>query len=88
MTRSIWKGPFVDRFLLKKVDTIAEHMSIKVWSRRSVIIPQFVGKKIEVYNGKKFIIVPISEDMVGHKLGEFSPTRLRAVHKDKKAKKN
>lgn len=89
MSRSVWKGPFVDRFLLKKIHRAEKYARIKIWSRRSVIIPQFIGKKFEVYNGKKFVSIEISEDMVGHKLGEFSPTRLRAVHKDKKKlKKN
>lgn len=87
MVRSIWKGPFVDRFLLEKTNKVEDYESVKTWARRSVILPQFVGKTFEVYNGKKFVKVEVREDMVGHKLGEFSPTRLRAIHKEKKAKK-
>ena len=91
MTRSIWKGPFVDGYLLKKADASREsgrNDVIKTWSRRSTIMPQFVGLTFGVYNGKKFIPITISEDMVGHKLGEFSPTRSFFGHTpaDKKAK--
>ncbi len=83
MTRSIWKGPFVDAYLLKKADKA--HKSgrrnvIKTWSRRSTILPQFVGLTFGVHNGRKHIPVFISEDMVGHKLGEFSPTRTYQGH--------
>ena len=91
MSRSVWKGPFVDGFLLKKAEKSREsgrNDVIKTWSRRSTIIPQFVGLTFGVHNGKKFIPVTISEDMVGHKLGEFSPTRTFFGHTpaDKKAK--
>ncbi len=91
MTRSAWKGPFIDMYLLKKVE-VAKQSSrntiIQTWSRRSTIIPQFVGATFGVYNGHKFIPVAVTEDMVGHKLGEFSPTRTYNGHgADKKAKK-
>ena len=91
MTRSVWKGPFVDGYLLKKADTA--HTSgrkevIKTWSRRSTVMPQFVGLTFGVYNGMKHVPVLVSEDMVGHKLGEFSPTRSFYGHAaDKKAKR-
>jgi small subunit ribosomal protein S19 len=91
MTRSVWKGPFVDGYLLKKADTA--HSSgrkevIKTWSRRSTVMPQFVGLTFGVYNGQKHVPVLVSEDMVGHKLGEFSPTRSFYGHAaDKKAKR-
>ncbi len=91
MTRSVWKGPFVDGYLLKKADTArasARKEVIKTWSRRSTILPQFVGLTFGVYNGHKFIPVSVSEEMVGHKLGEFSPTRTFFGHAaDKKAKR-
>ena len=83
MTRSIWKGPFVDPNLIKKVNLQKETSSknpIKTWSRKSTIIPDFVGLSFLVHNGLKFIPITISEDMVGHKLGEFSPTRKFAGH--------
>jgi small subunit ribosomal protein S19 len=90
MARSVWKGPFVDGFLLKKAE--AAHKSgrrdvIKIWSRRSTILPQFVGLTFQVHNGHKFIPVLVSEEMVGHKLGEFAPTRTFHGHSagDKKA---
>ncbi len=91
MPRSVWKGPFFDGFLLKKVDAVkasGRKDVIKTWARRSTIIPQFVGVTFGVYNGQKFIPVLVSENMVGHKLGEFSPTRNYYGHgTDKKAKK-
>ena len=91
MPRSVWKGPFFDGFLLKKVDAVkasGRKDVIKTWARRSTIIPQFVGVTFGVYNGQKFIPVLVSENMVGHKLGEFSPTRNYYGHgSDKKAKK-
>ena len=91
MTRSVWKGPFVDGYLLKKAD-VAQNSGrkdvIKTWSRRSTIMPQFVGLTFGVYNGMKHVPVIVSEDMVGHKLGEFSPTRNFYGHAaDKKAKR-
>ena len=90
MSRSIWKGPFVDPSLIKKVEKLKNQSNptpIKTWSRRSTIIPEFVGISFLIYNGKKFIPIKISEEMVGHKLGEFSPTRQFAGHTpaDKKA---
>lgn len=83
MSRSVWKGPFVDGYLLKKVDEVnsSDRKSIiRTWSRRSTILPQFVGLTFGVHNGKKFIPVLVTEDMVGHKLGEFSPTRTFFGH--------
>ena len=83
MTRSVWKGPFVDGYLLKKAEATrgsGRKEVIKTWSRRSTILPQFVGLTFGVYNGKKHIPVLVTEDMVGHKLGEFSPTRLFRGH--------
>lgn len=91
MARSVWKGPFVDGFLLKKAEKSRESRSnaiIKIWSRRSTILPQFVGLTFGVYNGQKHVPVLVSEDMVGHKFGEFSPTRTYYGHgADKKAKR-
>ena len=91
MPRSSWKLPFVDGYLLKKVkeyNSSSKKQIIKIWSRRSTILPQFVGVTFGVYNGQKFIPVLVSENMVGHKLGEFSPTRNYYGHgSDKKAKK-
>ena len=90
MARSVWKGPFVDPSLLKKVEKEKAQSNpkpIKTWSRKSTIIPEFIGISFLIYNGKKFIPIKISEDMVGHKLGEFSPTRQFHGHTpaDKKA---
>jgi len=90
MSRGIWKGPFVHPSLLKKVDKQKEQsrkMPIKTWSRNSTIIPEFVGYSFLIHNGKGFIPITISEEMVGHKLGEFSPTRKFVAHTaaDKKA---
>jgi small subunit ribosomal protein S19 len=92
MPRSIRKGPFVDASLLKKVDNLKSSNkggdSIKTWSRRSTILPDFLGITFQVHNGKKFIPVYVTENMVGHKLGEFSPTRNFKSHvADKKGKK-
>ena len=94
MARSVWKGPFVDGYLLKKADVAraaGRNQIIKTWSRRSTILPQFVGLTFGVYNGKKFIPVAVNEDMIGHKFGEFAPTRTFFGHssdkKDKKAEK-
>ena len=90
MSRAIWKGPFVDPNLIKKVEKLKDQPNkppIKTWSRKSTIIPEFVGFSFLIHNGKKFIPIRISEEMVGHKLGEFSPTRSFAGHTpaDKKA---
>ena len=91
MARSVWKGPFVDLYLLKKAETAQDANStapIKTRSRRSTILPQFVGLTFSVYNGHKFIPVAVNEDMVGHKLGEFAPTRTYHGHgADKKGKR-
>ena len=91
MSRAVWKGPFVDENLMKKVDKIKNESNkkpIKTWSRKSTIIPDFVGVSFLIYNGKKFILITVSEDMVGHKFGEFAPTRQFSGHTtaDKKAK--
>ena len=91
MSRAVWKGPFVDPSILKKIEKnkdFSNKKPIKTWSRKSTIIPDFVGYSFLVHNGKKFIPITISEDMVGHKLGEFSPTRQFSGHTpaDKKAK--
>ena len=89
MARSIKKGPFVDSHLMKKVDETIRVKSkklIKTWSRRSTIIPQFVGITFSVHNGRKFLPVFVTENMVGHKLGEFAPTRTFTAHSgDRKA---
>ena len=91
MARSIWKGPFVELSLLKKAEAAQDsggRAPIKTWSRRSTILPQFVGLTINVYNGQKHIPVSVNEDMVGHKLGEFAPTRNFPGHAaDKKGKR-
>ena len=83
MARSVWKGPFVDGYLFKKIQKLIESGKsnvIKTWSRRSTIIPDFVGFTFRVHNGKDFIPVTITEDMVNRKLGEFSPTRTFRGH--------
>ena len=91
MARSVWKPPFLDGYLLKKAREVLDsgkvNVMIKTWSRRSTIIPEFVGLTFSVYNGRKFIPVRIKEEMVNHKLGEFSPTRNYRGHGDKKAKR-
>ena len=90
MARSIKKGPFVDLHLVKKVETVratSDKRPVKTWSRRSTVLPEFVGLTIAVHNGKQHIPVYISENMVGHKLGEFAPTRTFHGHSgDKKSK--
>ena len=91
MARSVWKGPFVDGYLLKKAEAVRQSGRkdvIRTWSRRSTILPQFVGLTFGVYNGHKFIPVMVNEEMVGHKFGEFSPTRTFYGHSgDKKARR-
>jgi len=91
MPRSVWKGPFVDRYLLGKAEKAlagGRREVIKTWSRRSTIMPQFIGLTFGVHNGRKFVPVLITEDMVGHKLGEFAPTRTFYGHSsDRKAKR-
>lgn len=90
MARSVWKGPFVDGYLLAKADKArasGRNQIIQIWSRRSTILPQFVNLTFGVYNGRKFIPVLVTEEMVGHKFGEFAPTRDFKAHGggDKKA---
>lgn len=91
MARSVWKGPFVDGYLLKKIQKSIESSNkgiIKTWSRRSTILPMFVGYTFAVHNGNKFIPVVVTEEMVGKKLGAFAPTRTYYGHgADKKAKR-
>jgi small subunit ribosomal protein S19 len=92
VARSVWKGPFVDGFVLRKAEKArsgGRAEVIKIWSRRSTILPQFVGLTFGVYNGQKHIPVLVSEDMVGHRFGEFSPTRTFHGHSagDKKSKR-
>ena len=83
MTRSIWKGPFVDGYLLKKVETVrasGKNTPIKTWSRRTTILPNMIGVTFAVHNGNKFIPVLVTDQMIGHKLGEFAPTRTYHGH--------
>ena len=84
MTRSTWKGPFYEEYLLKKVEDVKKsgktNLVIKIWTRKSTILPEFVGFTFGVHNGNKFIPVSINENMVGHKFGEFSPTRTFNSH--------
>ena len=91
MPRSLRKGPFVDLHLMRKVETAmagSDKRPIKTWSRRSMVLPEMVGLTIAVYNGKQHVPVYVNEDMVGHKLGEFAPTRTYRGHAaDKKAKR-
>ena len=91
MARSVWKGPFVDGYLLKKAEVArasSRNDVIKIWSRRSTILPQFVSLTFGVYNGHKFIPVLVTENMIGHKFGEFAPTRTFRGHiADKKARR-
>ena len=91
MARSVWKGPFVDGYLLKKAEEArasGRNDVIKIWSRRSTVLPQFVGLTFGVHNGQKHIPVLVTENMVGHKFGEFAPTRTYLGHAaDKKAKR-
>lgn len=91
MARSVWKGPFVERSLLKKVEearNAGKNTVIKTWSRRSTILPNMIGLTFGVHNGQKFIPVLVTDQMIGHKLGEFAPTRTYYGHgADKKAKK-
>ena len=92
MARSIWKGPFVEGYVLKKAENArnsGKNEVIKIWSRKSTILPQFVGLTFGVYNGKKHIPVMVSEEMIGQKFGEYSPTRTYYGHAaDKKAKRS
>ncbi len=88
MPRSLKKGPYVDAKILKRIQVMnesGEKRVLKTWSRRSTIVPEFIGHTFAVHNGKKFIPVYITENMVGHKLGEFSPTRIFRAHSGRKA---
>lgn len=88
MARSIKKGPFIDHHLLKKIDTAiqkGDKKIIKTWSRRSTILPEAVGLSFAVHNGKKFVPVYVTDQMIGHKYGEFAPTRTYQGHAEKKA---
>ena len=87
MARSLKKGPFFHYSLLKKTKEKKDYRSIKVWSRSSTILPEFVGQTFEVHNGKSFVSISINEDMIGHKIGEFASTRKFGKHKVKKGKK-
>jgi small subunit ribosomal protein S19 len=90
MPRSLSKGPFIDLHLVKKVEELnrqGQKRVIKTWSRRSTISPDFVGHTVAIHNGNKFIPIYVTENMVGHKLGEFSPTRTFRGHSGKKAEK-
>ena len=91
MARSVWKGPFVDGYVLKKAEAArntSRNDMIRIWSRRSTILPQFVGLTFGVYNGRRFIPVLVTEGMVGHKFGEFAPTRTFHGHAgDKRARR-
>ena len=87
MARSVWKGPFVDEYLLRKAEKVrasGRNEVVKIWSRRSTIIPEFIGHTFAVHNGKKFVPVFVTENMVGHKLGEFAPTRTFGGHSAEK----
>lgn len=90
MSRSVKKGPFIDEKLLKKIEAASAHREkrqvVKTWSRRSTVIPEMVGLTVAVHNGRKFIPVFITENMVGHKLGEFSPTRTFKGHTSRTAR--
>jgi small subunit ribosomal protein S19 len=91
LARSVWKGPFIDGYLLKKAEdtrSSGRNQVIRTWSRRSTVLPQFVGLTFGIHNGHKFLPVLVTENMVGHKFGEFAPTRTFYGHSsDKKAKK-
>ena len=93
MSRSLKKGPFIDHHLMKKVQALSGERNkagkiIKTWSRRSTIVPEFIGLTFAVHNGRKFIPVYITDQMIGHKLGEFSPTRTFRGHSGSKKKKD
>lgn len=88
MARSLYKGPFYERSLLLHVQTPQTKKKIlRIWSRGSVILPEFLGRKFEIYNGKRFILLTVTEDMIGYKFGEFALTRKVLVHKTKKISK-
>lgn len=87
MTRSLKKVPFFHHSLLKKIKKKQDNRTIKLWSRSSIIIPEFVGYSFEIHNGKNFVSIIVNDDMVGHKFGEFASTRKQVKHKVKKGKK-
>jgi small subunit ribosomal protein S19 len=87
MTRSIHKGPFFQANLLKKTKDKQDFKNIKIWSRGSTILPEFVGHGFDIHTGKTFVSITITEDMIGHKFGEFASTRKSGKHKVKKGKK-
>ena len=89
MSRSLWKGPFVDSFILERSKLQKDNQStrkIKVWSRRSMILPEFLNQNFEIHNGRQFIALQVTEEMVGHKFGEFASTRKKTIHKIKTKK--
>ncbi len=91
MTRSLKKGPYIDERLLKKIDALnntGEKKVIKTWARRTTISPDFIGHTLAVHNGNKFIPIYVTENMVGHKLGEFAPTRIFRGHSGKITEKS
>ena len=87
MARSLKKGPFVDNALLAKIESTDMNAVIRTWSRRSTIIPEMVGKTLEIHNGNNFVKIKVTEDMIGHKLGEFAKTRKFKAHPARKAEK-
>ena len=91
MARSLWKGPFLDSCLLKAFERqktqFSEHQKIRLWSRRSVILPECIDQSFEIHTGKQFLTVRVTEDMVGHKFGEFASTRKKVFHKKTKVVK-
>ena len=84
MPRSVWKGPFVDPAILRQAFNQTKKNRWKIYSRRSTILPEFIGQDVEVHNGQKFVQFRITEQMVGHKFGEFAVTRRKSQHKSKK----
>jgi small subunit ribosomal protein S19 len=84
MSRSLWKGPFIDNYLFTLNEKNIElNRKIKVWSRRSMILPEFLNQNFEIHNGKQFVSLQVTEDMIGHKFGEFASTRKKTLHKKK-----
>jgi len=83
MARSLWKGPYVETSILRLISQKSEQTTFKTWSRKSMILPIAVGLKLEVHNGKSYNTLTITDDMIGHKLGEFVPTRKFPIHKKK-----
>ena len=84
MSRSLWKGPFIDNYLfILSQKNIQLNRKIKIWSRRSMILPEFLNQNFEIHNGKQFVSLQVTEDMIGHKFGEFASTRKKTLHKKK-----